>query len=156
MANNYGKAFENRFKEDFLSTVSNSVIDRLYDTTAGYKTITQISDFIGFSKPYIFYLECKSTKGNTFPISNLTQLEKLSTRIGLPGVRVGVIIWFWEKDRIFYIPAATFQKLIADGKKSFNIRTDLETYLNYEIPCQKKRVFCFGDYSLLMNTNDGD
>ena len=59
MANNKGKAFEAKFKKDFLATVPNSTIDRLYDTTNGYKAISNISDFIGYSFPTIFYLECK-------------------------------------------------------------------------------------------------
>ena len=66
-------------------------IDRLYDTTNGFKAIVNISDFIGYSYPNIFYLECKSHLGNTFPLANLTQYDKLTTKVGIKGVRVGVI-----------------------------------------------------------------
>ena len=48
MSTNYGKAFEQKFKADFLKTVPNSTIDRLYDTMSGYKAISQISDYIGY------------------------------------------------------------------------------------------------------------
>lgn len=53
MANNYGKAFEAKFKEDFLASIPDSTIDRLYDTTNGYRAITNIADFIGYKKPNI-------------------------------------------------------------------------------------------------------
>lgn len=92
MANNLGKKFEQKFKLDFLKTVKNSTIDRLYDTTNGYKTIANISDFIGYSEPNIYYLECKSHLGNTFPLANLTQYDKLAEKVGIPGVRAGVVI----------------------------------------------------------------
>ena len=57
MSVNYGKAFESKFKEDFLK-LPNATIDRLYDVTYGYKNIKQISDYIGYCYPNIFYLEC--------------------------------------------------------------------------------------------------
>lgn len=61
-----GKKFEAKFKKDFLATVPNPSLDRLYDTTSGYKAISNISDFIGYSYPVIMYLECKSHLGNTW------------------------------------------------------------------------------------------
>ena len=39
MAVNRGKQFEKKFKEDF-SKIPDSTIDRLYDTTNGYKNIS--------------------------------------------------------------------------------------------------------------------
>src|SRR5574344_2565653 len=97
--NNRGKQFEQKMKIDFLKTIENSTIDRLYDTVNGYKTISNISDFIGYSFPNIFYLECKSHYGNTFPLANLTQYDKLKAKVGIHGVRAGVIIWFIDHDR---------------------------------------------------------
>jgi hypothetical protein len=92
MALNRGKAFENKFKEDFLRTVPDCSLDRLYDSVSGFKAITNISDFIGYSYPNIFYLECKSHKGASFPFSNLTQYDKLVCKVGIKGVRVGVVL----------------------------------------------------------------
>ena len=91
MPSNYGKAFERKLKEDFLK-LENSTIDRLYDSMSGYKTISNISDFIGFRAPNIFYIEAKSIRGNTFPLSNLSQYDKLKAKVGIPGVRAGVVI----------------------------------------------------------------
>ena len=77
MADNRGKQWESRFKEDFINSFPNGTIDRLYDTTNGFKAITNISDFIGYNYPNIYYLECKSHKGSSFPFSELSQYDKL-------------------------------------------------------------------------------
>ena len=115
MATNRGKAFEARFKMDFLETVPNASLDRLYDTTNGYKTISNISDFIGYSYPNIFYLECKSIHKNTFPLTNLTQYDKLVCKVGIPGVRVGMILWFIDHDVVLYVPISSITKMKKDG-----------------------------------------
>ena len=105
----------------------------------------------------IFYLECKSHKGNTFPLDNLTQYDKLVGKIGIHGVRTGVVIWFSEKDHVIYVPIKTIKQMKQDGKKSVNIRTiDEDGYRYFEIPSTKKRVFMDSDYKVLMNTEDGD
>lgn len=155
LANNLGKKFEQKFKEDFLK-IENSTIDRLVDVMNGYKYISNISDFIGYVYPNIYYLECKSHKGNTFPIANLTQYEKLLEKQGIHGVRTGVILWFIEHDRVLYVPIKTFTKLIIDKKKSFNINTAKEEgYEFIEIPSVKKRVFMESDYSVLKDLEEG-
>jgi hypothetical protein len=59
-----------------------------------------VSDFIGYIYPYLFYIECKSTQGNTFPFSRLTQLEKLAKKIGIKGVNPGAIIWFKDHNKV--------------------------------------------------------
>lgn len=50
---NYGKAWEGCVKTDFLK-LPNATIDRIYDVTFGYKSVSNICDFIGFIKPNIF------------------------------------------------------------------------------------------------------
>lgn len=155
MSTNYGKAFEQKFKVDFLKTVPNSTIDRLYDTMSGYKAISQISDFIGFSKPNIFYLECKSHKGASIPFDNITQYEKLLKKVGIPGVRCGVILWLIEKDKVYYIPVSTIKQMKKDGKKSVGISA-VDNYNIIEIPSVKKRVFMDSDYSVLLSLKDGE
>ena len=149
-----GKQFEKKFANDFLK-IENSSLDRLYDVTSGYKSISQISDFIGYIYPNIFYLECKTHKGNTFPLANLTQYEKLLPKVGIKGVRVGMILWMIEHDVIVYIPISSIKKMKEDGKKSFNIKMLKEnTYRIIEIPSVKKRVFLDTDYSVLKNLKE--
>lgn len=53
MANNYGKQFEQKFKEDF-SKIEGFSLDRLYDVTNGFKEIKQICDYIGYVFPNIY------------------------------------------------------------------------------------------------------
>lgn len=155
MANNYGKAFEQKFKKDFLKTVPNSTIDRLYDTMSGYKAISQISDYIGYSFPNIFYMECKSHKGASIPFDNITQYSKLLQKVGIPGVRAGVILWLIDKDVVYYIPISTIKQMKKDGKKSVGISA-VDNYNIIEIPSVKKRVFMDSDYSILLSLKDGE
>lgn len=157
MAQNRGKEFEVKFKLDFLK-IENSTIDRLTDAMSGYKYISNISDYIGYVYPNIYYLECKSHLGNTFPLTNLTQYSKLVEKVGIPGVRVGVVIWFIEHDKVIYVPINTITQLKKDGKKSVNIRTIFdEGYRVINIPSVKKRIFLDSDYSILQTElQDGD
>ena len=154
MATNYGKPFEQKFRSDWLK-IPNSTIDRLYDVTMGYKRVKQVCDYIGYVYPNIFYLEAKSTHGNTFNFNKLTQYKSLVEKVGIVGARVGVVIWFVDHSKVVYAPIATITKMKADGKKSINIR-DLEGYNIKEIPSVKKRVFCDSDYSVLLKLEDGE
>lgn len=91
MGDNLGKKFEVKFKEDF-EKIPGSTIDRIYDVTNGYFGLRNICDFIGYVYPTIFYFECKSINGNTFPLSNLKQYDKLITKKGIKGVKAGVVL----------------------------------------------------------------
>lgn len=155
MAYNKGKAWELKFKEDFKKSLPDSTIDRIYDQISNYKNISNVSDFIAYSYPNIFYIECKSKKGNTFPFVNLTQYEKLLSKVGIKGVRAGVILWFIDHDIILYVPISTITKMKEEGKKSVNIK-DIDNYNIIKIPSVKKRVFSSGDYSVLLNLKEGD
>lgn len=154
MAKNYGKEFEQKFKEDFLK-LEDSTIDRLYDTMNGYKSIKQVSDFIGYAFPNIFYIECKSHRGASIPMGNITQYDKLKEKIGRKGVRAGVILWLIDKDKVMYIPMATVKQLKEQGEKSIGIR-HLEDYNIIEIPSVKKRVFMDSDYTILKSLKEGE
>ncbi len=152
MAISRGKQFESKLRNDFQK-VSGSFIYRLPDQVSGYKTTSaNVSDFICYVMPNIFLIEAKTISGNTFPISNLSQFEKLRSYKDIPGLRKGVIIWFTEKDRVIYVPIQTIEKMKQDGKKSVNIRTiDDDGYEYVNIPSVKKRVFLDSDYSVLCN-----
>lgn len=154
MAVNRGKQFEEKFKKDF-SSIPDSSVDRLYDVTTGYKNIKQVCDFIAYFYPTIFYIECKSHKGASLPLSNITQYESLKTKVGIRGVRSGVVLWLYEKDKVFYIPTRTITQLKEDGEKSVGLR-HIGKYDIFEIPSVKKRVFMDSDYTYLKNLNEGD
>ena len=156
MSVNRGKQWENKVREDFKRTFPSGTIDRLYDPVGGYSNVRNISDFIGYMRPSIFYIECKSKDGNTFPFSNLSQYDKLVSKVGIPGVRAGVLIWFKDHDKVVYVPIKTITQMKNDQKKSINIKTDLDKYRIFEIPGKKKRVFIECDYSILATLEDGD
>lgn len=155
MSKNYGKDFERIFKRDFLNTLEKSTIDRINDTMSGFKKISNVSDFIGYKKPNIYYIECKSKKGNTFPLKNLTQYDKLLAKKGIEGARVGVVLWFIDHKRVTFIPISSFEKLKEDNKKSFNVKMiDTQEYYNLEIPSITQRIFPICDYSALKDLTD--
>ena len=91
MAKNLGKKFELIFKLDF-EKLPGVTIDRLVDPGFKKKGVRNICDFIAYKYPNIYYLECKSHKGNTFPLSCLTQYEKLILKDDIEGVKAGVVI----------------------------------------------------------------
>ena len=125
----------------------------------GYKSISNISDFIGYVYPNIFYLECKSHEGNTFPFVKLTQYDKLTAKVGIKGVRSGAVIWAIDHDLVIYCPISTITKMKSDGKKSIHFIKDLaenSPYRIIKIPSVKKRVFMESDYSILTTLDDGD
>lgn len=149
MSTNYGKKWEQKFKEDFLK-VPGATLTRLYDTMNGFKSISNISDFIGYIYPFEFYLECKSTEGNTFPLSRLTQRDKLATTMNKKGVNAGVVLWFIDHNKVCYVAIEEILRLEELGKKSINIKMVGDTDYNvHEIPSVKKRIFLDSDYNKL-------
>ena len=152
-----GKKFEQKFKNDWIVSYPFSFIYRLNDQLSGYKAVSKnICDFICFNDGILYLIECKSHNGNTFPLANLTQFDELKEKVGIPGVRAGVVIWFIEHKKVIYVPISTFIKLKEDGKKSFNIKMlGNEDYFSLEIPGKVKRLFIDSDYSILKNLKDG-
>ena len=151
---NKGKAWEAKFRSDWSKSFPNGTIDRLYDPTNGYIAISNVSDFIGYDYPLIFYTELKSHKGNTFPFTCLPQYEKLTAKVGIKGVRAGVVLWMIDHDLVLYVPISTITKMKNDGKKSINIK-DIDNYHIIKIPGVKKRVFIECDYRCLKDLEEG-
>lgn len=156
MSSSKGKAFEEKFREDWKKAFPDGTIDRLYDTTTGYKSISTISDYICYNYPLIYYIENKTHKSSSFPFTNLTQYDKMKMKVGIKGVRAGVVLWLYEKDKVFYIPISTITQMKADGKKSVGLRSIEEGYNIIEIPSEKLRVYMNSDYSCLQNLKEGE
>ena len=156
MAQNRGKEFEARFKQQFLASFPNSFILRLPDQVSGYKyTSSNICDFIGYAKGKLYLIECKTHLGASFPLSNLSQYNKLLPYVGIPGVRVGVVLWLIDKDKIFYVPISTVIQMKIKNKKSISYK-DIDKWRIMEIPSIKKVVFMDSDYSVLDTLEEGD
>ena len=100
MSSDYGKKFEEKFKTDF-SKLENSYVLRLNDQVTYFKTVSRnISDFICYKYPYMFCIECKTRKGNTFNFNELKQLEKMQEVVGINGLLCGVVIWFRDHQKV--------------------------------------------------------
>jgi hypothetical protein len=156
MAVNRGKQWEAKLKEDF-SKMSGAYIYRVPDQLGGLKGQTGICDFIAYKFPKIFFIEAKTILGNTFPLTNFTQFDKLMSIPNIQGVHRGVMLWFQEHQRVLYVPLLTIAKMKQDGKKSVNIRTiDQDGYDYLNIPSVQKRVFLDSDYSVMMELPDND
>lgn len=152
MATSKGKQFEQRFKQDWQTSIPNSFLVRLPDQVSGYKgNADNICDFIAYANKKLFLLECKSHKGNTFPLQCFPQYKKLSQEDGKEGIVAGVILWFIEHDKVLFVPISTFTLLYKDNKKSFNINMLKDkTYPAIEIPSKKLRTFMQSDYKILL------
>ena len=151
MANNLGKKFELKVRED-LRKIDGISSDRLVDAQNGFFGVRNVSDLIFYRFPFICYGEIKSHKGNTFPIENLTQYDKLLEKKGIKGVRAGVILWLIDHNHVIWIPIETFEKMKSDGLKSFNIKMltkNPNNYKFYDIPSTLRRVFMDTDYNKL-------
>ena len=151
---NRGKQFEAKVKED-MQKIEGISVDRIYDQVSGYATISNISDFVCYRYPTLIYLEAKSIHGNTFPLGNLTQLEKLKCKMGIKGVKAGVVIWYVDHDIVIWCPVESFLRIKEEGFKSINIRTlDLDEYKIKKLPSVKRRVFLDTDYKELFEVDD--
>ena len=146
-----GKGFEKRFQTDWLQ-LPNSFVMRLPDQQSGYYgTSANPCDFICYSYPNMFLLELKSHGGNTFPLSAFRQADKMINYDGRDGIKVGVVLWMYDHNKVVYIPIRSFIKLIRDGKKSFNVKyLESQEYECYEMPSTLLRTYMCTDYSYLV------
>lgn len=146
--NDYGKKFEVKFREDWVTSFPNTFIYRLPDQQSRYKGGSRNPcDFICYNNEHLYLIECKSHKGNTIPFSNLRQHDLLKTYENC--AITGYICWFIEHGRVLFIPTQAVSKMMADGLKSININK-LKNYDHVEIPSKKKRIFLDSDYKILV------
>lgn len=148
-----GKKFEDRFKSDWVESVTDSVCYRLYDTMSGYMGQRNVGDFICYKYPLMFIIDCKSIQGNTLPFSDLRQYDQMLEYKNIKGVRVGFVVWFVDHDKVLWIPVQTMEKIQKEGLKSYNIRKMFgnDDYPILEIPSYKLRTFMKSNYSELIN-----
>ena len=156
MTVNRGKQFEAKFQQDRNVSFPGSFCLRVPDQQSGYYgTSRNICDFICFAEQTLFLIECKTIKGNTFPLANFTQYDKMASVKEYPHVKAGILIWYYEKDKVVFVPLDTYKKMLDAEEKSINVRYLVDKYpeLGYnivEIPSKKKRVFMDSDYTILL------
>ena len=146
------KDWEKRVMEQWKKTVPDSFMYRLYDTTFGYKSIANISDYIAYKYPYIYCIEVKCHEGPRFPFSAFRQYEKMLDYKGISGVKLGVILWMIDYQKVFWIPLETFIKIYSEGHKSFNIKmSDNPEYEVLDLKAKNLRTFMSVDFNNLIN-----
>lgn len=154
MAINKGKAWEDKFRQDWRRCFPNSFMFRLKDQMTGYKeTSGNPCDFLCFpGNGELFLIECKEHKGASIPFTAIPQYDRLLEYQGLSGVRAGVVLWLSDKDRVFWISIEEMEKMVKDGKKSIGLKMfEDKSYNIIEIPSVKKRVYLDSDYTVLVD-----
>lgn len=66
------------------------------------------------------------------------------------GVISGVVIWYYERDKVVFVSIDTVEQMIKEEKKSIHIQKDFNRMI--DIPSVKKRVFMDSDYSVIFDT----
>ena len=148
-----GKKFEEVFKLDWKKSFPNTFIYRLPDQMSGFsQTSGNPCDFLCFPGDNTLYmLECKEHKGASIPFGAIPQYERLLQYRDINNIVAGCIIWFSEKDLVIFVPVQEMEKMVKDGKKSFNIKMLEEKVYNILVlPSVKKRVFLDTDYRPLL------
>lgn len=151
MAVNRGKEFEECIRKSFLK-VSDVSVDRLPDQMNGYKGGNNICDFIVYSYPYQYYIECKSVHGNTLSIysndekrryGNISnkQWEGLLEKSFVYGVVAGIICWWVDRGVTLFIDIRALETMRCSGYKSIRYDDDKWTNLIFPLKGTKKRVF---------------
>lgn len=145
----YGKKFETQFRKDWLASFPNTFVYRLPDQQSMYKGGSRNPcDFICYNNKKLYLLECKSHKGNTIPFVNLRQHDILKTYESCAVT--GYICWFYDHDKVIFIPTQTISKMMKEGLKSINIK-NMSDYEHVDIPSIKKKTFMTSDYKILVD-----
>lgn len=138
MAKSTGKNFEEIIGKAFEKLPGVSIV-RIPDQTMHYKDRKNVSDFIVYKYPFLYYVECKTVHGNTLPLSNVTQMDALYEKAFTSGVHPGVICWWVDKDVTRWVPIGELFIRRQQGKKS--IRYDEPIFGSKIIEGVKKRIY---------------
>ena len=143
-----GKKFEKRFETDWVRCFPTSYLKRLYDQVSGYKTVSRNEcDYISYVNGKLYLIELKTVKGNTFPFSNLRQYDLLLKQAGKEGIVPCVIIWFYDRDTVLFVPVTVCRDMISEGKKSIRFDDFAKNESIISIPSTKIRTFMESDYT---------
>ena len=135
---NKGKKFEEIIKRDFV-LLQGAKITRLDDPVGGYKKIKNVCDFRGYCYPLAFYFEAKSTKENTFNLNKLTQYDKLIEYKNIKGLQAGVLIWFYNKNKVVWTSIENIEIMKQSNIKSININHK-DTY-DFELDIEILKIY---------------
>ena len=158
MSADYGKAWEQKFKEQFSSQFPNKLLERLYDQVTMYKDVSQNpADYYLFAKKTLTYIECKETGEGTLNFSKFPQLDRMLEKIKFDDVKAYVLIWFRKKQRVIVVSAQEADRIRQAGHKSIALSMlDKMLYNIYEIPSVTKVTYPDCDWSKLIEVIDND
>ena len=144
---NMGKRFESKFMADWKKSFPQSFIFRLKDDTSQFKFSSKNPcDFICFVDGLLFLVETKTVHDRRFPLSNLTQYDKLISYKDIEGVIPCVVIWYIENDVVLAAHIKTIESMKEEKVKSILYDITDCKYKLLSIPSKKKRVFMDSDY----------
>ena len=150
MSINKGTSFEQKFKEDWLKAFPKSLCFKIPNQQSGYFNINNYCDFICFNGNKLFMLDCKAHAGASFPFDAFPQFERLMGLKDVPNLVSGIILWLYDKDKVFFVPTISIDKMKKNGVKSFNPdKISKHKYYYLQIPSTKLRTFMSSDYSIL-------
>ncbi len=149
-----GKKFEEKLMLSFMNTFPKGTIDRLKDTEGKKKAVKNISDYISYCFPYMYYIEAKTKKNDhnkpVYYIKELRQLDDLKTKIGIFGTVAGILIWFYESNEIIY---TTIDGVVAREKRGVpGIRpsdVEIEEFETFRVPFVTPREYPVMELTLL-------
>jgi len=120
---NRGKQFEQQIRKAF-EEVSNTSVYRLQDSMGGYAGVANICDFIVYHRPIQYFIECKCHYDNTLPFSCITtnQWQGMLEMSKIDGVVAGVMVWYIDHGRTYFVPVQVLERLKNEGQKSLNIK----------------------------------
>lgn len=145
-----GKDFEDDFKESF-SDDKLVLLTRLYDTTNGFAGVKNPCDFILYNQPYQLSLELKVTHDKRLPFDDVTQFQwdSLTERDKIPGMMAGLMICYYQEQRVFFVPMVVINQIREFGLKSIHFK-DAERY-GIELTVFMKRKHFTVDIDKFMN-----
>jgi hypothetical protein len=161
MANtDIGKKWESKFKSTYEKQFPGTFIYRLPDQQSGYSggSGSNPCDFFCYPADCFLMVECKAKSGASINFSEIRQYEKMKDYRGLEKTYPGVLIWFYEKDTIIWVPIDEMVKMReVDGEKSIGLRMIDENkpykklYNIINVPATKLRTFMEADLNYLVN-----
>lgn len=143
MATTAGKRAENKIKEWLNRPEDGYCFDRIPDQLGGYYGSANVSDFLCFKSPYMFYIESKETQSDNFAFGRLSDIQYygMLEKSKVENVFGIVIILFSEHHRAFIFKIQDIDNYVrVQEKKSVNIKKiDSWTIPYVEIPTVPSR-----------------
>ena len=135
---NEGKRFEHNFRRSLPGII------RLYDATNGYSGVANPCDFVYYSYPFMFMIECKSVKRHKIYWSAISenQHEQLDYYDRIYGTTSLIAIEFREEKECYILPYKVLKELREQGEKGLSVEMARELEGVYKIPAEYRIVNC--------------